>query len=479
MDALATNDPVSEDRASVPQGFFSELFKIYKSRIWVSLVLVAIPVAVQILLGFAIMATVIFGGLGSIFLFHANGWIFYIGIFLLIIIFIVADVWLQCIFTLALFNTNLRYEEKLGIVASLRSMPKKAWSFILLSILSSILLGGAFILAIVPGIFLTVAFFLAIPVLLMEDQAGLDALLRSRDLTKGHWWYSFWRLLGVIIIPIVVTVLFEIVGTLLEPKFGMIGLIFTGLGYLIGFLAYPLIPAATAVLFRKFHAERPEIIKSSAGRRRKYALLVLPWIALFVLIMTIGIMSGRENRMSPTLYPQSLPQGSSMTSSVSSTVPPASLPSTSEINPPSAGVGEWSTATIRLPDGSASVCYSFKYPPTLSPSKKDSNEFFDSNGAGILASADWTDSLSAIIQDNKAAGFSGSEFSTTSGVQGMEFLYGGSGDNFVFYLPSSQAGKDFLITLSGLSGGSGSIVANLDIDTVEEMAGTLNTTCDQ
>jgi hypothetical protein len=286
----STPQKVGSTTPDIPSGgFFSELFKIYRSRIWVSLALIVIPVVLQVLVMVALYIVVLSLGLGGLLLFHLNGSYLILLVIPLALTFTIFDVWVQCIFILALFNTNLRYEEKLGVFASMRSMPRKAWSFVLISIISTVLLGGAFILAIIPGIFLTIAFFLTVPVLIVEGQTGLNALLRSRDLTKGHWWYTFWRLLGTMVIVLVSAVVLEMVGAALASKFSfIIGLIVIALGYLIGFLAYPLIPAATAVLFRKFQAERPEIVPSSSGRKWKYAALVLPWI----LLVTLGVMGG-------------------------------------------------------------------------------------------------------------------------------------------------------------------------------------------
>jgi hypothetical protein len=61
------------------------------------------------------------------------------------------------------------------------------------SILWIVILGGfltllGFLLLIVPGVYLAVAFAVALPVLMTEGLRGRKALGRSRQLVKGRWW---------------------------------------------------------------------------------------------------------------------------------------------------------------------------------------------------------------------------------------------------------------------------------------------------
>lgn len=61
------------------------------------------------------------------------------------------------------------------------------------SIIWIVILGGfltllGFLLLIVPGVYLAVAFAVALPVLMTEGLRGRKALGRSRSLVKGRWW---------------------------------------------------------------------------------------------------------------------------------------------------------------------------------------------------------------------------------------------------------------------------------------------------
>ena len=57
---------------------------------------------------------------------------------------------------------------------------------------------------IIPGIYLAVAFSVAVPVLLVEDLRGTKALGRSRRLVSGRWWSTLGVLvLGYMLLPLV------------------------------------------------------------------------------------------------------------------------------------------------------------------------------------------------------------------------------------------------------------------------------------
>lgn len=60
---------------------------------------------------------------------------------------------------------------------------------------------AGFLLLIIPGIFIAIAWALAIPVLLSEDARGSKALGRSYRLVRRHWWKTFGTLIvaGIVV----------------------------------------------------------------------------------------------------------------------------------------------------------------------------------------------------------------------------------------------------------------------------------------
>lgn len=71
------------------------------------------------------------------------------------------------------------------------------WPYIWVTTLLAIILGGGFLLAVVPGIIFSVWFFFAPFILFAEGTGGMDAVLKSREYVRGNWFDVFVRLLIV------------------------------------------------------------------------------------------------------------------------------------------------------------------------------------------------------------------------------------------------------------------------------------------
>jgi hypothetical protein len=73
------------------------------------------------------------------------------------------------------------------------------------SILCGLAVALGFILLVIPGIFVLVKLSVTVPSLVVENRRGTDALGRSWDLVKGHWWHIFGALILAWIISAVAT----------------------------------------------------------------------------------------------------------------------------------------------------------------------------------------------------------------------------------------------------------------------------------
>jgi hypothetical protein len=92
--------------------------------------------------------------------------------------------------------------------ASLAFAAQRAGAVVWLTALSIVLLALAFLALIVPGIWLGVAWSVALPVLLFEGLGGMAALRRSFALVQGRWWPTAGTLgLGFILAALVATIL--------------------------------------------------------------------------------------------------------------------------------------------------------------------------------------------------------------------------------------------------------------------------------
>lgn len=96
--------------------------------------------------------------------------------------------------------------------SSLRYGVRRLPAIVVLSIVSEILIVLGAILCVVPGIYLWAAFYVTVPVLLVEGVGPFRALGRSRRLVKGRWWGTFGvAVIGYLLVAVVTTALTAVV----------------------------------------------------------------------------------------------------------------------------------------------------------------------------------------------------------------------------------------------------------------------------
>lgn len=101
----------------------------------------------------------------------------------------------------------------LDIGESYRYGLARFWSIVLVGVLSALAIAVGFLLLIVPGFIVLTFLACAIPVLVIEDRRGREALRRSWDLVRGFGWHVF----GTIVVA---TLLNGLVSSLLTAPFG-------------------------------------------------------------------------------------------------------------------------------------------------------------------------------------------------------------------------------------------------------------------
>ena len=88
---------------------------------------------------------------------------------------------------------------------------KRLGSVILVSLLVGLAILGGLILLIIPGIIFAVLLCVSVPVLIVENRRGSEAMSRSWNLVKGHFWHA----LGVIFVAgIIVGIVSGIIGAI-------------------------------------------------------------------------------------------------------------------------------------------------------------------------------------------------------------------------------------------------------------------------
>lgn len=188
---------------------FLEAFRMFKERFFSLLLLLIIPGVLAFLCLFMSGITVglfaILAHLGSI---ATIVWV------ILIVIFSIGFVIFQTWCTVAVI-TSLCSAEKISFSEAFKRSWKNVFPFILINILLCAIILGGMTLLIIPAFIFSVWFNFSNFVLITDGDRGFNALMRSREIVKGHGWFVLGRylLLGLLNLAVylIIFVVFNIV----------------------------------------------------------------------------------------------------------------------------------------------------------------------------------------------------------------------------------------------------------------------------
>ncbi|HEY7478502.1 MAG TPA: hypothetical protein VIB62_09715 [Actinomycetota bacterium] len=151
--------------------------------------------------------------------------------------------------------------DPLDVEASYRYGFRRFGSVILVSLLVGLAVGIGLILLIIPGLILLVMFAVAIPALVVEDRRGTDAMSRSWNLVKGH----FWHVVGVIVVGWLISVVVGLVFGAIGAAIGDLWVLRWIFDVIAQILIAPFIALVTVVLYIDLRA-RSEALTGDALR---------------------------------------------------------------------------------------------------------------------------------------------------------------------------------------------------------------------
>ncbi len=112
------------------------------------------------------------------------------------------------------------WRESLGFAA------RRTHSLLWISVLYGLGALVGFVFLILPGIWISIAWIVAFPVLFVEDRRGRKALGRSFRLVEGRWWPAF----GVTAVGFLLA---SVLGFILQVGIGLLSIVNDSLGFLI------------------------------------------------------------------------------------------------------------------------------------------------------------------------------------------------------------------------------------------------------
>ena len=103
-----------------------------------------------------------------------------------------------------------------GVDASYKATIGWFWPFVWVVILQALAVMGAFVMLIIPGIWLGIALSFTAFIFVIEGRRGIDALRQSKDYVKGYWWAVLGRSLLLELVYLVALIVIRIPVTLVE-----------------------------------------------------------------------------------------------------------------------------------------------------------------------------------------------------------------------------------------------------------------------
>ena len=160
-----------------------ETWAVYTRRFDTFVAIAAIPTVAFIVTG---LIFVVFAALGW---FLAGPLVLVpLAIFLILAITVIA-VWGQA----ALLTAITDREESIGIRESYRRAQSKVLSYWWIIFLVNLVVMGGFVFFIVPGVIFSIWLSFSVLILIVENEKGTNALVRSKEYVKGRWGEVFWR----------------------------------------------------------------------------------------------------------------------------------------------------------------------------------------------------------------------------------------------------------------------------------------------
>lgn len=212
------------------------IFQVYKDKFW-TLVGIMLPPFLLGWVGYGIWWLLSLVGVInkiSLSLENTSGLILLLFLILFGLIFFVilsiAGLWSQA----SLLCAIKEKEQDIGIKEAFRRGWHKIISYYWVSILSTFMVLGGFLLFFIPGIILAIWFSLALYILVAEDKKGTNALFRSKQLVSGKWWTVFWRQLLISLMVIGASMIVSFI----PGGRNLAGLVTTPFIHIFGFLLY-------------------------------------------------------------------------------------------------------------------------------------------------------------------------------------------------------------------------------------------------
>lgn len=244
---------------------FREAWAEYRGKLGIYVPIALVPALIQLVM---VLGAGSIGG-GTILLFVG-------GVIALVIFSILAQG--------ALLLIAIHSGETMSFGEAYRKSMSYFWPMVWVSILTSLLVGGAMILFIVPAIIMSYWFVFALVLLFAENDRGFKALLKSREYVRDYWGAIFGR---VLLLGLLVGLVAQIPAYILTGlQLHTVSTLYSTLIYLI---TVPFSAIYSVKLFQQLKSIKSVTETQVMAAKNKVLQVSLAGYGLFVIIIGIVI----------------------------------------------------------------------------------------------------------------------------------------------------------------------------------------------
>ncbi|MEJ2324535.1 MAG: hypothetical protein P8Y77_07065, partial [Nitrospirota bacterium] len=182
-------------------------------------------------------------------------------------------------------------DESLGVVDAYRRAWLRVGSFMwIVFLLYLIIIPGGYFLFLVPGILFTVWFSFGPFVLAKEGEAGMSALIKSKEYVRGHFWGVFLRFLVIWALSIALWVIQQV----LRLAALTIPVVPTLASVALSLVFTPFYMIFLYLVYSDLRRLRGDFAYSAGGgeKAKWLALSILGWLLVPILLLVIAALTG-------------------------------------------------------------------------------------------------------------------------------------------------------------------------------------------
>ena len=246
-----------------------------------------------------------------------------VGIAIVLVAFVI---WLNARLTFAQMRLVLNADTKMAVGEAWGSGKGMVLPLLLLSLLTALVTAGGYLL-IVPGVIWSLSFVFA-PFLLAKDGLrGRDALVRSRQLVKGDWWWVFFMMILFGLCLVILLIPFLILGQIFQQNDAVLMIVDIATALLSLVVLVPLSLGFTVAVLESLQARKRSTLPPMPRAKHLYGVMAVVGVFAYIIAFAGFVFLARSLLLLMTADMPVIPDGTAFPPNEAATWPADESPS--------------------------------------------------------------------------------------------------------------------------------------------------------